>query len=235
MYLTYTGIGSRQTPDRICDIMTEYARRLTLYGYILRSGGAEGADKAFEIGARRKEIYLPWKGFNNNDSELFGVDQDAIDMAMNFHRTPHKLTESVKKLHGRNVYQILGKDMKSPSEFVIFWAPENNKVEGGTATAVNIARTKGMATFNLFKNRDSESLKGFMGVKHTQFIFRYCRHIHLFYSEIVDEDDATAFENIFLKDMDDDEDTEIIKKLFKKYWGSHNNMGDVRDIENFRK
>lgn len=59
--MIYTGIGSRETPPEIQEIMTNYARKLDKLGFILRSGGAMGADTAFEKGSTNKEIYLPWK------------------------------------------------------------------------------------------------------------------------------------------------------------------------------
>ena len=66
----YTGIGSRKTPKTILKLFTEVAIYLSKQGYILRSGGAKGADQAFERGAAKKEIYLPWRNFENNKSNL---------------------------------------------------------------------------------------------------------------------------------------------------------------------
>ena len=64
----YTGVGSRKTPGAIFDLMGEIGRNLAIDGYVLRSGGASGADTAFEQGCDlhegMKEIYLPWKGFS---------------------------------------------------------------------------------------------------------------------------------------------------------------------------
>ena len=45
---TYAGIGSRETPAEIQAQMNEVAKELEAAGYTLRSGNAEGADKAFE-------------------------------------------------------------------------------------------------------------------------------------------------------------------------------------------
>ena len=53
----YAGIGSRKTPHDTCDLMTKIAIALDNRGYILRSGGAKGADKAFEAGSDTQEIY----------------------------------------------------------------------------------------------------------------------------------------------------------------------------------
>lgn len=65
---TYAGIGARKPPDEVKGLMAEVARRLDRIGYTLRSGAAEGADMAFESGATRKEIYLPWAHFNGHPS-----------------------------------------------------------------------------------------------------------------------------------------------------------------------
>lgn len=59
----YAGIGSRNTPADILDLMTHLARRLDSRGYTLRSGGADGADAAFERGAMLdtpSEFILCW-------------------------------------------------------------------------------------------------------------------------------------------------------------------------------
>ena len=54
----YAGIGSRKTPIKILKEMTKIANFLNKKGYILRSGGAIGADKAFENGSgNKKEIF----------------------------------------------------------------------------------------------------------------------------------------------------------------------------------
>ena len=60
----FAGIGSRSTPDHVLQAMRKVAHRLAEMGYTLLSGGAAGADSAFEEGCfGRKEIYLPWTGF----------------------------------------------------------------------------------------------------------------------------------------------------------------------------
>lgn len=75
----WTGVGSRETPRDILDLMEDIAFKLSQDKWILRSGGAEGADTAFEIGALNSftevvpEIYIPWLNFNNHDSSSKGV------------------------------------------------------------------------------------------------------------------------------------------------------------------
>jgi len=57
----YAGIGSRKTPPDILALMEACAYKLARYGWNLRSGGAPGADQAFERGVaqanRERNIY----------------------------------------------------------------------------------------------------------------------------------------------------------------------------------
>ena len=70
----YAGIGSRETPKEICNKMTEIASLLEKQDFVLRSGGAQGADHAFEIGISDQlmmDIYLPYINFNNKSGSKY--------------------------------------------------------------------------------------------------------------------------------------------------------------------
>jgi len=147
----YTGIGSRKTPDNALKQMTILASNLELTGLTLRSGGANGADSAFEAGVKdphNAKIYLPWKGFNNNPSALYDIHQHAYDMAKHFHPNWNACSQATRKFHARNCYQVLGLDLKTPSQFVLCWTP-NAKVTGGTGQALRIAEHYSIPIFNL--------------------------------------------------------------------------------------
>ena len=47
----YAGIGSRETPQEFLNLFTRVAKYLSTKDCVLRSGGAKGSDKAFELGA----------------------------------------------------------------------------------------------------------------------------------------------------------------------------------------
>jgi hypothetical protein len=148
----WTGIGSRETPSSISGLMTDIAKFLCETGYILRSGGAAGADSFFEAGvidSDKKEIYLPWKGFNGNSSLRHRVTDEALKLASEFHPAWDKLSYGARKLMARNGYQVLGSDLKTPSEFVVCWT-KNGKETGGTAQAMKIAKRWKIPIFNLF-------------------------------------------------------------------------------------
>jgi hypothetical protein len=85
----YAGIGSRETPSGILTIFEKVGTFLANKGFILRSGHAPGADKAFEIGCDKvngkKEIYLPWRNFEGSDSKLVVDNPKAYEIAQKFH------------------------------------------------------------------------------------------------------------------------------------------------------
>jgi len=148
----YAGIGSRETPLHIQEVMTMLSRYLHDRSYILRSGGANGADKAFEIGipaGGNKEIYLPWKGFNGSDSPYFILHEEAFEVAKKFHPAWNKLADPVKALMARNVYQVLGFDLDTPVEFVVCWT-KDGKDTGGTGQAIRIAKKYNIPVLNLY-------------------------------------------------------------------------------------
>lgn len=153
----YTGIGSRNTPEDIGSLMEDIAKMLDQKGYTLRSGGANGADTFFEQGAKHKDIFLPWKGFNGNQSQLYAnSDNQATLLAEKHHPVWDKLPRPVRKLMERNVYQILGRDLKTPTSFVVCWTPDgcqSGKTRtwktGGTGLAISLASSMDIPVFNL--------------------------------------------------------------------------------------
>lgn len=136
----YAGIGSRQTPEFTLEQMRNIAWRMADLGYILRSGGAKGADSAFSSMADSKEIFLPtdhiplW-------TEIF---------TNFFHPNPKALKSGyTRNLMNRNALQILGIDGNTPVEFVVCWTVNGEK-KGGTSQAIRIAEYYNIPVFNLY-------------------------------------------------------------------------------------
>lgn len=144
----YTGVGSRETPPEVCDRMTRAARYLADRGMTLRSGAAEGADQAFEAGAGAKEIYLPWRAFQSHKSTLYRQSEEAMELAAKFHPAWDALKMPVKRLMSRNVYQVLGLDLETPSRFVICWTKDGG-ASGGTGQAIRVAQAYNIPVLNL--------------------------------------------------------------------------------------
>lgn len=149
----YGGIGSRETPRDVFERMIAIGRKLAEAGYTLRSGGADGADSAFERGCDEvrgsKEIFLPWKGFNKHSSALCMPSQEAKNIAARIHPVWEQLSHGAKLLHARNIHQILGRNLQEPVEFVICWTMGGG-IRGGTATAMKLATEHGIQVYNLY-------------------------------------------------------------------------------------
>lgn len=101
----YAGIGSRETPPDVLDLMTRAARWLAQRGWTLRSGAAQGADSAFEVGVRERsrgaEIYLPWPSFEGRGyATLIRPSPDAWDLARRFHPAWGRLPEGARAGRG---------------------------------------------------------------------------------------------------------------------------------------
>lgn len=148
---SYAGIGSRDTPQDILDRMFSIAVSLSK-DYILRSGGADGADWAFEngciSGGGNKEIFLPWKGFNGNPSVHHQLLDKHLEHAERFHPAWRNLSYYAKRTMARNSQQVLGSDLNDPVEFVICWT-KDGKASGGTGQAIRIANHHGIRVINL--------------------------------------------------------------------------------------
>jgi hypothetical protein len=167
----YTGIGSRKTPKEVLQQMTALAERFAKAGLILRSGKADGADWAFQVGAMnaggRMTIYKPNDEFGDqltldrtNDFVVDGqLRAKCIEIVSKIHPAWDRCTENGRNLHARNVCQVIGHTISDDkivpvfSKLVVFYAKEDaqGKPMGGTATAVNIARKAGIPTVNMYK------------------------------------------------------------------------------------
>lgn len=177
----FTGVGSRQTPEPILQLMRGMSKKLCSLGWVLRSGGAEGADEYFERGwldsnkeshtDLKAEIYLPWDNFNGkkiDEVNYLGYTQrqmmDAWYIVKEVHPAPGRLTGGAKALHIRNIFQVLGRDLNTPSKFVVGYAPVDSKgnPKGGTATAFRLAKDWGIPVFNLVYSEFKDRLQSFV-------------------------------------------------------------------------
>jgi hypothetical protein len=137
----YTGVGSRSTPNHILEVMTNLAKKLATEGWTLRSGGAVGADSAFEYGV----------ALVGGDKEIYYANQAnkaSLEMASTIHPAWHRCTDYVRKLHARNCFQVLGRDLRTPSSFLVCWTLGGADV-GGTRTAIVLARNHNIEVINL--------------------------------------------------------------------------------------
>ena len=142
---TYAGIGSRSTPPEILRLMERMALILSGAGYTLNSGGAKGADTAFENGALRKNIFYP-----------FDANDEVRKIASEIHKNYNNLSDYAKNLMARNTYQIFGLDLNTPVDFVLCYTPDGceshqtrTSTTGGTGQAIEMASRKNIPIINM--------------------------------------------------------------------------------------
>lgn len=168
-YELYTGIGSRDITGTETLELIALSKLLSTKGFLPRSGHAIGSDYAVEIGARYgwsslevgPEIFLPYDGFNGGSTKrdpwLFNATklpkyQEAQVRLGSYHNLD-RLKGFALAAHTRNMFQVLGSDLASPSKFLLVCADPTSKksqqVKGGTGTAVRVALDLGVPVYNL--------------------------------------------------------------------------------------
>lgn len=154
--LVYAGIGSRQTPEPVLKLMEMIAKKCAQRNTILRSGGATGADNAFEQGCDSengdKEIFLPWPGYNGKQG-ITPANSKVIKIAQTFIPNILEIDRSKRLLLLRNIHIILGKDLRSPCGFVICWTKDESML-GGTGFTLRVAKSNLIIIKNL-ANRET--------------------------------------------------------------------------------
>ncbi len=170
---SYTGIGSRDASELAMKMGSSLGRRFARLGFILRSGAARGMDTAFESGCNlahgRKEIYLPFSGFNqripsgNPLQRVLAVGENPLaeEEARNIHPNWAACSRFARQAHTRSVCQVLGEDLKSPSTFVVAWTPTGQDT-GGSRTALVLARERDIPVYNLYKLDERLELKEYL-------------------------------------------------------------------------
>jgi hypothetical protein len=150
--LIYAGIGSRETPEKILRYMEWVGEVNAVADHILRSGGAKGADTAFEVGCDRvrgsKEIFLAQD-----------CTDEAMELSSRFHPNWRVCSAYAKRLHGRNAMILLGRDLNDPVELVVAWT-KNGELTGGTAQGLRIAADYEIPIINLGIKGDLELCQG---------------------------------------------------------------------------
>ena len=157
----FAGVGARGTPRNILKLMALCATKLETQGYTLSSGGAYGADSAFEEGIkdpRNKRIYL-----------AMDCTKKAEEYSMKLHPAPERCSPQARKLHGRNAMILLGENLDAPVEFVLCWT-EDGKTAGGTGQAIRIAKENGIPVFNMANPNWTKQVEAFKAQKQGKVI-----------------------------------------------------------------
>ena len=178
----YAGVGSRRTPPEILDAMSDIAQTLGDAGTALSTGGADGADKAFETGALRTDapitVHTPWPGYNGyrpgrdpkTDIDIVHPKSTATiegrtyaELAREHHPYWNRCGRGARALFVRNVSILAGAlddDGESlPVRAVIAWTPNGLPVgreAGGTGHTLRTAASLDIPCVNLSRRTPAE-------------------------------------------------------------------------------
>ena len=150
---------------------------LNCNGYTLSTGDAsKGADLMFWTGIKSQKFRFGPFGRKPKSDTIVVPDSNpvhavAATIAASVHPAWRFLPPWMRELHTRNVFQVMGKEISEPCEFVLCWTPDGaqreadtSKRTGGTGTAIKVADRFGVPVFNL-KNDDAlDKLGEFLGV-----------------------------------------------------------------------
>ncbi len=166
---TYAGIGHRDlggfcepnTNEPVENVMAWIAGELEKFGYTLNSGGAKGADAAFEYGVKSpasKNIFTP-----------ADATEKTRAIAQELHPAHERLQGHALDLYARNTNQVFGRNLDCTVDFVVCYtrdgcetAATRSRDSGGTGQAIEMADRKGAKVFNMKKIDWFERLKKYL-------------------------------------------------------------------------
>ena len=171
----YAGIGSRRTPEPFLAAMADLAETLGRAGCILSTGGADGADRAFETGALRTDapvtVHTPWPGYNGYrpgrepESDIDVVHprptdaadgEPYLDLARRQHPHWERCGRGARALFVRNVSLLAGAlgcdGAPLAVRAVVAWTPNGRsrgRDAGGTGHSLRVAAELGIPAVNV--------------------------------------------------------------------------------------
>lgn len=174
----FTGVGSRKTDEEGKDKIYKVTPALINRAYVLSTGDAyTGADLFFWESAplEMKERFGPvGRRYYRKDTIVVQPDSDNYRLAKQIAGKNHPawkyINDDFKELHIRNVFQVLGEWLDTPSEFLLCWTPDGaetktTKKTGGTGTAIRVANMFGIPVFNLYNEDAIDRLTEYLGVR----------------------------------------------------------------------
>lgn len=157
----YAGVGSRETPPHVLELMENIAKELEKNNFYASTGCASGADSAFRVGCSKPRVYTcrgPEHGIDPSHYDNYWMTEHIIKELLGESRY-NNMSSFAKLAHRRNCYQVLGDDLSTPVEFTLLYAKPNKSgdvVLGGTVTAFKLSKCFDIPIFN-FYHKDTES------------------------------------------------------------------------------
>lgn len=169
----WAGIGSQKTPRPVLIVMSRIGAEMARKGHHLRSGGAPGADLAFEQGSPDATIVRP---------EETARHPAWLNHAKQYHPAWRMCKPFARAAHGRNSAIILGPGLDSPVDSVCCWTP-SGQGGGGTGQGIRVARAYDIPVFDLGGDIMEVNSRGIR----PDILWDFCERYHLDIGRITSE------------------------------------------------
>jgi hypothetical protein len=124
IYYSAFGSSSELNTD-ILSFCSDISSALSKLGWILRSGAEKGIDTAFEYGCDKvngtKDIYLPYRNYNNNDSNNYYISLYSLNSVKQNFCKYSSLTYNEIRAKARNYQILLGQNLSKPSNIALVY------------------------------------------------------------------------------------------------------------------
>lgn len=158
MTIIFTGVGSRKIPVGEKYVLLKCAILLKKKGFKCRTGDAWGSDAIFkDVFGDEADVISPM------DATDWSFEE--VQKRMPNDRRYDVMKLSTKRLIARDMMQVLGRDGKSPSKFLLCYAPSLNYEDssaGGTGYAIRCALAHGIPVFNIFSKEQGKAFLEFV-------------------------------------------------------------------------
>lgn len=157
------------------------------------AGGADTAFELGTARDDQREIFAPWKGFGSNPNsrheekrwsqirryeqitgERFvpakacmlegAMARRSEELAAPHHPKWHELPDGHRRLHARNMGQVLGPNLDVPARFEMAWTVDG-KATGGTGQAIRVAEASGIPVLNMHNPRIRAAVLSELGLE----------------------------------------------------------------------
>lgn len=149
--------------------LNEVLKMLSEAGFTIRTQGITENEKMVLQKAAKVEHYLPWKGFNESNSQIFKYHKEIGNLAQliilsysgllekaNAEEGPNRF-KTVIRMMNRDISVVLGQQLNSPVKAAICWTPDgcesfkNTKRETGDySTVIRTASYAKIPVINLY-------------------------------------------------------------------------------------
>ena len=169
LYLSAAITGNKEAPPEILDKIAQLAQYLESKGFTIRVGGDGPVEDAAEMATHKKEVLLPWRGFNDKESPTTFPIERAFHIAKMFHPTWDHMKKGVQSILAKNARLVMGNKMMSPATLLLCWtedgAEDRREVTMKTGLAahpIRIAAGSGVRIFNLGRPDAESRLRHFV-------------------------------------------------------------------------